>query len=367
MSRNKVKNVTYLITSLLALAGCAKNESTTPAASAYSYSGPGSHYTVSATGATYTINKYASSSDTSADMTVTATGTDVNGFKKLSVTSSSGTGAPAAGSAAYGLEVPGMALFIKPIDSGNPDQVVAAVSAGACPSSALNANWVIVKQADSSDVSSGTQDTFGTFTYSAASGVASVATRYSLAAVTTDLGANTFTASTCSGGIMTVGVPGDTSTMYLTSNGGAIVNTATADPTQSTYIFGLPVTSITGTTYSGTYSGFVYMGGQSTGNKFKVVKFTLTGASSSITGTGNIVTDVDTDTTSSDTVSLNISALNSPSTGLMAGTLTSPSGSGTVACMAVSNANGTGKQVINCAGADPGDTTKLFNFLLVSR
>jgi hypothetical protein len=366
-----MKTTTKLFCSLAAVgaalsAACSKSSSST-AASTTSYAGPGSHYTVTSTDNTYTISKFANTSSTSASFVVTATGSNVNGFKKFAVSSVTGSGGPSAGSSAYGLEVPGMALFIKPIDTSNPDQVIAAVASGTCPTSNINANWIIVKQSGSSNVSSASQDTFGTFTYATTSGIASVAKRFSLASTTTDLGPNTFSAATCSNGIMSVSVGGDTAVMYLTSVGGAIVNTASTNSSDASYIFALPQASITGSSYSGTYSGFVYMGSQSTGSKFKAIKFTVTGGTSSITGSGNMVTDIDADTTGSETVSLNLTALNSPVTGMMTGTLTSPGGSSTVACMAVANANSSGKQIINCAGADPGSSSKLFNFIMVSR
>lgn len=167
--------------------------------------------------------------------------------------------------------------------------------------------------------------------------------------------------------MISVAAGGDTAVMYLTTNGGAVVNTASTTSADASYILAMPVASISGSSFSGTYSGFVYMGGGSSGNKFKASRLTVTGGASSITGSGNMVTDVDTDTVSSDSVSLNLNSLNSRSNGLMSGTLTSPGGSSTVACMAVANANSSGKQIINCAGADPSNTAKLFNFLLVSR
>ena len=49
------------------------------------------------------------------------------------------------------------------------------------------------------------------------------------------------------------------------------------------------------------------------------------------------------------------------------GTYTLNTGTSTnVACIAISNANSTGKQVLDCAGID-GAGNGLFNFLLVSR
>jgi hypothetical protein len=63
---------------------------------------------------------------------------------------------------------------------------------------------------------------------------------------------------------------------------------------------------------------------------------------------------------------LNLTGINSPSAGLMTGTLTAGATTN-IACMAVQNISNSGKNVINCSGRDPGDATKLFNFLLVSK
>lgn len=334
----------------------------------YSYAGPGSHYTATIGNGSFTINKFASTSSTTADFTVSGASSDVYGFKKLVVSSVTGTGGPAVDEVAYGLEVPGLALFVKPLNTAAPDQVIAAVASGTCPSADLNANWVIVKQSSGSNVMSGSQDTFGTFSYTASTGVASVATKYSLAATTTNLGSNAFSSATCANGVMSVSNGGgDTAVMYLTAGGGAIVNTASSNSSNASYIFGLPAATISGDSFAGIYSGFVYMGGQSSGSKFKPIKFTLTWSGSALTGTGYKLTDPSADTTSADSATLSLTALNSPSSGFMTGTLSTPGGSATVACMLVANANSSGKQVISCAGSDPGSTTSLFNFLLVSR
>ncbi len=354
---------------LLILGACGK---TNPNADAtltgtYSYAGPGSHYTVENAAGAYIISKYSSTSSTTVDFRVTAGAVDVNGFKKLTISAVTGSGGPTVGSTTYGLEVPGFALFVQPVSTSAPDQVITAVSSGSCPVTDLSANWVIVKQTGSSNVSSAATDTFGTFLYNATTGVAGLPTKYSLANPTTNLGSSTFSSATCSNGIMTVSTPGDTAVMYLTAGGGAIVNTASSNASNSSFIFGMPAATVTGTNFSGTYSGLVYMGGQTAGTRLKPIKFTLTGTATGISGSGNTLSEPSTDTASSTTASINITSLNSPSAGLMTGTLTTSAGTANISCMAVYNANNSGKQMMNCAGADPSSTSSLFNFLLVSR
>ncbi len=331
------------------------------------YSGPGSHYVVNSVGNTYTIKKFANPTATATDFVVTATALEVYGYKKFTVTAMTGTSAPAVGSTFYGLEVPGFAQFIQPINTAAPDQVIASVISGSCPKENLAANWIKVKTGTNTNMSNPSSDIYGTFQY-LTTGVASLPSKYNVNALTTSLGSQTFSSATCANGVMSVVTSGtDTATMYLTNNGGAIVNTSNNSDSNAEFIFGMPAAELSGTDFTATYSGFVYMGGQSSGSKLKPIKFTLTGTSTGITGTGYTLSDVSTDTVSSGSASLNITAINTPSNGLMIGTLTTPSGTSKVACMGVFHAKGSDKQMINCAGVDPSATANLFNFLLVSR
>ena len=348
--------------------GIGTSSSSSSSSGTYSYAGPGSHYTITNSSGTYTIKKYTTPLSTSTDFAVTATSTDTYGFKKLSITSSSGSNGPAVGSTAYGLEVPGFAMFIQPINSSYPDQAVVGVASGSCPTATLSANWVMVK--NPSDVSSSSVNTFGVFQFvpsSGTTGVASLTASYSLANTSTSLGTQTFNSATCSNGLLTVVSNNDTAAMYLTANGGAIINTSINNDANNQFILGFPIYSITGSALTGTYSGFMYMGGGTSGSRLKLVKFSVTGATSTVTGTGSLLADPSTDTTQTGTANFSITSINSPSTGLMTGTLTTGSGTANLACMAVNNANGSGKNIINCAGSDPQSTSKLFNFLLVSR
>jgi hypothetical protein len=227
-------------------------------------------------------------------------------------------------------------------------------------------NWVKVKDT-SGNVSN--NDTFGTFNYAAASatsGTASLPTKYKLSAPTTSLTAQTFTAATCSSGIMTVANGGgDNAVMYLTTTGGAVVNTAATAGGE--FIFGLPQNTITAATFAGTYSGLLYQGGQSSG-KVKPVKVTLTASGATLSGTGTELSDPITDTVKAGggTATLSLTTMNSPSTGFMTGTLTTGS-SATLVCVGVANANGSGKQMIDCVSIDSSNGTSLSNFMLVSR
>jgi hypothetical protein len=164
-------------------------------------------------------------------------------------------------------------------------------------------------------------------------------------------------------GIMTVSNGGgDNAQMYLTASGGAVVNTAVSSA-NTEFIFGLPQSTITPSTFAGNYSGLLYQGGASAGNKLKPVKVVFTASGSTLTGTGNEITDVTADTLSSSSASITLNAMNSPSTGFMTGTVNTGSTTN-LACVGVANAGGSGKQMIDCVSYD---STNLFNFMLVSR
>ena len=346
--------------------GCGGTDSSSSSTS--SYAGPGSHYTFSFTGSTFEIKKYATRTSTSADFTVSGTSTDISatGFKKLTVSSVTGSGGPSAGDTAYALEIPGVALFLKPIASGS-NQILTAVSTGSCPTSTMNANWVMVKTSSGSDVSSNSQDLYGTFQYVSSTGVASLPAKYSLQNNSTSLGSNTFASATCSNGLMAVSNGGgDNAVMYLTTIGAALVNTAESNSGNASYILGFPASSISGASLAGSYAGILFSEADAT-EKVRPIAMTLTFASGQMTGTGSKVTDITTGATASGGASLTITAFNSPSNGFMTGTLTAGATTTNVACMGVQNVNSTSKNVINCVGRDPGDATKLFNFLLVSK
>lgn len=367
MNRHAIKKrLVALAAFSLQLAACSGNMN--PNGSPESYAGPGSHYVAQVNGANFKIDRYASVGSASPTFSVKGSTQRIFGFLKLSVSEVTGTNGPSVGDEAYGIDVPGLALFVKPLDTSNPDQVMAAVKTGQCPNSSFTANWVIVKQTAASNVSNASTDSFGTFAYDGTANTASVSHRYSLANTATDLGANNFASASCSDGIMQVSNgAGDTAVMYLTSGGGAIVNTAATTAANASFIFGLPVKRIDPARFAGTYSGFRYKGGSGSGNKFKPIKMVLD-YPGTLTGTGYHLTDPSTDTVGTETTTITLSAINSPSDGLMTGNLTVPGGgTTTIACMGVENANGSGKQIINCAGADPSSASKLFNFLIVSR
>lgn len=338
----------------ITLTACSKSSS-----SSKSYSGPGSVWntTLNSNG-TFQITK-APNSSSAIDLTVNGNYSTLStGFLKLTVTSATGTDAPAAGDAAYALDVPGYVFVLKPIGSG--DQIIPMVVSGGCPTTDIDANWVKVNLDDTADLvaDAATMDIAGTFNYAVATSAPSLPTRYDISGGS--LGAGTIPGSgSCSDGVMTIG----TVEMFLTSNGGAIVNTNTSDPTQSEFIFGFGQKAISdNNSLDGEYSGLLFNGSAVAGSQIQPVS--LSCSAGVCTGTG--YDNVETGSTTPGSVSITLNTPDVPSTGFITGTITDGT-SGNIVCMFDINAVNSGKTIGSCAGQDPGDNTKLFNVLLVSK
>lgn len=335
---------------LFALAfSCAKeDESSLGGGASYNYAGPGSNWTATISGSSFTI--------TESDAGLTVNGsveTLSSGFKKLTVSSASGSGAPSSGDQAYGLDVPGVVFLLKPLEANS--EIIPMVASGSCPTATTNMNWIVTKMDSDADADDPGQDALGTATFSGTT--ASLPFQYSLtgATVGTNISLGTFS---CSNGKATV----SGAEMYLTQAGGAIVRTGYDTPSDDTddgIILAMPGQSISSGDADGNYAGLVF----TTGDTYPV-KATVSASSIS-------VQQIDPDTGSdagsiSDTV--NISAFNSPNTGFISGSLNSDSNK-KVMCNVNTNLVGTGKSIIFCSGMDStgGANDDLFAVLLISK
>jgi hypothetical protein len=159
--------------------------------------------------------------------------------------------------------------------------------------------------------------------------------------------------------------------MYLTTNGGAIVRTGIDTPSNGNddnVIFGFSQQTVGDIgNVAGDYAGLLFDANQASGSQISPVSVTC---ASNGTCTGNIVTDIETNTLSAESVTISLTTVDNPSTGFITGTITnSEPGSiaGNMACMANADAQGTGKNIVSCVGQSPGDATEMFNVLLVSK
>ena len=350
--KHPVRNIAVTLLTGLAIiiVACSNNGNTTPK----KYSGPGSKWDVTFNGdGTFGIDKYASASATTTDFTVTGTYTDLStGFKKLTVGAVTGTGGPAVGDLAYGLEVPGYVFVLKPLSG---DQIIPMVISGACPEADFTDNWVLVNMPASASVAS--TDISGTFHYDYATATPSLPTKYTVAG--TALGAGTIGTGSCSKGLMTIG---DVE-MYLTDSGGAIVHTNLSNPTESSFIFGFKQKAITDiNSLDGNYAGLVFNESAASGDQVKPVKLTCSAG----VCTGNQLSDVETGATTGTTVTLTLNTPDSPSSGLVLGTASAGSSTGNIICMVDKDAASSGRNIVSCAGQDPGNSAMMFNALFTS-
>lgn len=325
------------------------------------YTGPGSKWDVTLeTNGSFQITRRESPVD---PVTMTVEGTYErldSGFLSLEVGSATGTDAPSPGDMAWALEVPGYALLLKPVDS---DQIIGMVTAGSCPSADVNAHWVMVKQRDGASASDASTDYFGTFAFDYDTGTPSLPSKYALTTgfpAVTDGGIDG--SGSCDEGLMLVGDMPDTAAMYLTANGGAIVQTSIANDADASFIFALQADDVQTSALDGDYAGMLFDDNMSDGSKINPV------ALSCDTGvcTGALVTDIETGATSSDTVTITMTG--TPGDSFISGTIEdSDSNTGNLVCMVDTSANGTDTDIVSCVGQSPGDNSQMFNVMFVSR
>lgn len=342
--------------------GCSKEQKVPT----YSYGGPGSAYTATLSDdGTFTIT-HAPSVGATVTMTITGTYSRLaSGFVKLTVTGSTGSGAPASGSTALGLEVPGFALLLKP--AGNESEVIPMVVAGQCPTADMTLNWMVTDKDDATSAASTSADYLGVFQYTASTNSATLPNKYALQAFTS-LGSGTVgTLSTCSNGILNF----TGGAMWLTSQGGALVHATGSGPTNDQVIVAMPSSTISSTTgFAGSYAGLVFdkTATDGSGNRIFPVSVSMTSPSAStMTGTGTKMTDVEANTLSTDSATLTISSIDSPQNGFMKGTISIGGSTGTMGCMAKANVVDSNKNMMFCIAQSPQNNTKMFNILLISK
>lgn len=367
-----------VISSLL-LISCGGSSSEDSATVANAYNGAGSQWDISlSTDNTFLITHKPSVS-TAIDMTINGTYTTLtSGFLKLTITSVSGTSTdkPSVGDTGYGLEIKGYAFFLQPTDSTG--EIITMVQSGSCPTTDLTGNWITAKNlhdisattglGTSADVSSNTQDGFGTFSWDNSTSTLSLPTTYALAAPTAAFPTAGFSSTiTCTDGIADLS---GIATMYLTSNGGAIVHNESTNSngtTDESVITVFAAETLTAASdFDGDYAGVLINSDTSSSDAVQAISVNC----SSGTCTGSVI-DPETNaapTSGSGTATLDLTGtINSPSAGFINGTITISSASGNITCMVDTNAASTTKTLISCSGQEPGDNTKLFNVLLVSK
>ncbi len=350
--------------SLLALSGCGTGGSGSGSGSTQTYTGAGSRWDVElASDNTFTITHRPSASG-AVDMTVNGTYQALaSGFLKLTVGSATGTGAPSPGDAGYALNVPGYVFILKPIDP-NSDQIIPMIKSGSCPTGNMSANWVMVKADAGADATDASRDFYGTFAFDTGTQTASLPSRYNFNQ--TDLGSQALASGTCKDGVLTVAG----ADMFLTDGAGAIVHLGVDtpnDPADDQIVFGFARQSVGSVNaLDGSYAGLLFDGSGGAGSKIMPVAVSCSSGSC----TGNMVTDIDNNVLSSDSVTITLTTADNPSTGFVTGTIDSNqpgSTPGQLTCMVNLDAQGSGRNIMSCVGQSPGDNSQMFNVLLVSK
>lgn len=265
------------------------------------YQGAGSKWKATFTATTFVIEYFTSVSSPTADVVVNGTYVEYStGFRKLTVTSATGTSAPAPGVEAYGFNIPGFAFLLKPI--GDDDsEIIVMLEGASCPTAAsFNANWIIAKFSDSA-VMNDSQDVFGTASFTMTTPASSTASIDKYGAETAiSMGNNTvpFNYNTCASGTLNFDSdpgPGvDNVDMFFTSNGGALVH-AYDGISNDSIIFAAPkfTGDVTQADLTGTYSAVVF-DEDSAGDKVFPAKWTIPASGAS---TANRISDIATDAT----------------------------------------------------------------------
>ena len=366
-------SITALIAGgLLVACGGGSSSSSTTTTSDSNYSGPGSKYDVTlASDGSFEVT-HRETAASAIDMTVSGSYTrQSNGIVKLDISGAvDASGAtlltPANGDVAWAIDVPDYAFFLKPMGDG--DQLVPMVISSSCPTTDFNGNWLNVNTEATGDATSTARDYFGTFSYIASSGAADVASKYSLANMTSNLGATSLNSGTCSDGLMTVAAGTSNESLLYLSPKGAIVRTGTFTPTDETddkFIFAFTTTALSSIAdLDGNYAGMLFDDNLPTNNKIAPVNMTCNATG---TCTAQQIDEADLTTVIAGDYDIDFtgSTINSPSDGFIVGTGSDGTGTGNLSCNVDTTISG-GKTMINCVGQSPSDNTKLFNVLFVS-
>lgn len=363
---NKKSLATAVVTTSLVLTGCGGGSSAPDAppqqqAADVNFNGPGSKWDFRLGGdGSFEIERRDDLASP-VDMTVAGNWTRLStGFLHLSVVSATGDDAPEAGDTAWAIEVPGYALFLAPIREPM-DQIIPMVTAGNCPSSDMNANWIMVRK-EGADAQDAERDFIGTFSYVAATNSPSLPEKYALENFTELEGLDQLGAANCQNGIMEL--DNADAVMYLTDNGGAIVHTGVTDIDDSSFIFAFTKKAITAVNnLDGEYAGVLFDDNLDEGNKIAPVSVSC----DSGVCTGDVVTDIETGATTGEPVTLNLSGTpDGLSQGFITGTIDNGGAGVELACMADISVGGGDRKMVNCVGQSPGDASKMFNVIFTS-
>lgn len=334
------------------IVGCSSSKDgggSAPSTSSLNYGGPGSVWTASVSGNTFSMRRVEGSDVINLGGNISTLST---GFRKLAVTSSDGVGAPAPGSTAYALNVPGYVLLVKPI--GGDPEIIPMVATGSCPTSNFSINWVNTR--DHSPVTDNSAHV-GVATWDVAGSTMDISKEYEYGGDALRPGPNTVSGA-CANGVIELG-GGNKTHLWLTQAGGAIIaDTDDVDgPKQALLGINKETANVPVASIAGDYAGLLFAA--STGNDAEPYAVTIA-SNGDVSATE--YSDVEAGTTTGAPVTFTLSQFLAE-TGFLQATV----GGEKLRCAVDLNANGSGKNLIVCAGRDPGDDTKLYSLVMVQK
>lgn len=322
------------------------------------YSGPGSFYDVSmAPDGTFVIDI---SETLGAPVVISVQGTYErldSGFLRLTVTQASGPAgqAPAPGDQAYALEVPGFAMFLRPMQ-GN--ELIPMLVRGACPTADFRANWAMAQTTEMRDASRADREWFGTFFYEhGATPRASVDGRYSLATLSPLAdAARPIEVGGCEDGLLQVLGDGEViANMWLT-DGGAMVESMNGGQRLQT-IFAMRQQPVQLADVAGDYAALVFVDGEE-GSTMATASIDAAGQ-----GVGMAFDPVaEADLDGEGAMRFSLERADHPAMGWLTGRIDGSDSQ--LACSTQASAAG---RILLCIGQDPSEPSRSVTMVMVAR
>jgi hypothetical protein len=342
-----------LFATTIYLVGCGDSTSSPAAGVARKYAGAGTDWRW-----TFNTDGTFSAAESTVPATLTGTYATVStGFQKLTVATSSGTGAPAANAVIAALEVPGFATIFPPILTSET-QVVGTIAGGNCPSSDFTDNYLYLQFDSSIDLTTTNREFFGVFSWNAtnSSGQPSAGYLMNYSSYVPGGGYPVLT-GTCSNGIMST-----SSFVAYLAPGSAFVKSIGGGPTSGDGMVAMPAVTIGSlANLYGNYSGYVYDG---TVPSVEMITTSISTGTSSTSFTVQPVSSTDLITPTGTTTTVNFTAIDTPSAGFVEGYVGASSNK--LICMAGANVLSSGKNVMFCLVQNPSLNTKPLSVVLVS-
>lgn len=355
-------------------------------AESYSYSGPGSYWVADfdADAGTFHIDisdNVGEPVDTEIDGTYTVT----NGWSILTISSAVGERALEPGEQILGIEIPGFAFLLRPLDDSY-NSVVPMLVEGDCPAADEDLNWMIAQGFGDKDPSSTEDDLFGTYRYDFTEHTAEVTARYALEGYTLQSEpAHSLVLAACDGGVMSIETEYSAAEELPPVNlwmvpGGAMIETFQRDNgediTKQTMLAlhaeAITMDALSSQTFIGMHFGAptsadTELSGadEAAVGDIQEVQLVFDGGG---VATASTITDVGTGALAEGGATLAVEALNTPSDGFFTGTISAGAGlEANVACAVATGMGDADQTMLTCVGQSLDEGGGAFTMTLASR